>query len=239
MKVRDVMTAPVAAVRPEAKLGALAELMASRGISGVPVTDETGHVLGIVTEGDLLRRVELGTVGEAPGFLRLLFRSDSVASDYVRTHARKVADIMTREVATVAPDDDLSAAVALMEKHHVRRVPVVAQEKLVGIVSRADLVRALAAVIGTGHDAAAQDDEAIRAAILAELGGQAWAPRGGIHIGVEHGAVTLDGVVFSDEERRAILVAVENVAGVTSVRDQLVWLDPTSGITLDPPRSTT
>lgn len=236
MKVRDVMTAPVATVGPEAELAAVTELMASRRISGVPVTDQAGHLLGIVTEGDLLRRVEIGTLGEAPGFLKALFRSDSIASDYVRTHARKVAEIMTDEVATVAPEDDLGAAVALMEKRHVRRVPVVAEGKLVGIVSRADLIRALAVIIGAAPDGP-REDGAIRTAILAELGTQAWAPRGGIRIGVEHGAVTLEGVVFSEDERRAITVAVENVAGVTSVRDDMVWMDPTSGMTLDPPRT--
>ena len=231
MKVRDVMTAPVVTVGPETELAAVTSVMAERRISGLPVVDRNGRLIGMLTEGDLLRRIETGTQGETPGFLKTLFRAGAVASDYVRTHARKVEEIMTPDVVTVGPDDDLSDVVAIMRARRVRRVPVVAEGHLVGIVSRADLIRALGDVL-KASPRGPEGDAAIRTAILAELGSQAWAPRGGIRVDVKDGVATIDGVVFSDEERRAILVAVENVAGVKRVQDQLVWVDPSSGMSV-------
>jgi CBS domain-containing protein len=231
MKVRDVMTAPVVTVGPETELAAATGVMAERRISGLPVVDRAGRLIGMLTEGDLLRRVETGTQGETPGFLKTLFRAGSVASDYVRTHARKVEEIMTPDVVTVGPDEDLAEVVALMRRRRIRRVPVVADGHLVGIVSRADLIRALGEVLKASPDKP-EGDAAIRTAILAELASQAWAPRGGIRIEVTKGVATIDGVVFSDEERRAILVAAENVPGVTKVQDQLVWVDPSSGMSV-------
>ena len=231
MKVRDVMTAPVVTVGPQTDLAAVTGVMAERRISGLPVVDRAGRLIGMITEGDLLRRVETGTQGETPGFLKTLFLAGSVASDYVRTHARKVEEIMTPDVVTVGPDEDLSEVVALMRRRRIRRVPVVTDGMLVGMVSRADLIRVLGEVL-KAPPATLEGDAAIRTAILAELGSQAWAPRGGMRIDVRNGVATIDGVVFNDEERRAILVAAENVPGVTKVVDQLVWVDPTSGMTI-------
>ncbi len=231
MKVRDVMTAPVVTVGPETDLAAATSVMAERRISGLPVVDRGGRLVGMLTEGDLLRRVETGTQGETPGFLKTLFLAGSVASDYVRTHARKVEEIMTPDVVTVGPDEDLGEIVALMRRRRIRRVPVVADGHLVGIVSRADLIRALGEVLKT-PPLKPEGDAAIRTAILAELGKQAWAPRGGIRVEVKDGTATIDGVVFSDEERRALIVAVENVPGVNKVNDQLVWVDPSSGMSV-------
>ena len=211
-----------------------ARLMLDHRISGLPVVEGEGKVVGVVTEGDLLRRAETGTERHRSRWLELLLGPGRLAHDYVDAHARKVGEVMTTEVVTVSPEDPVEQVVGLMEKHHVRRLPVVAHGRLVGIVSRADLVRALLAGLTqeTANAAVAVSDAEIRENILAVIDKEPWGPRFSVEVTVEQGAVNLHGTVTDDRERSALIVAAENAPGVRTVHDHLVWVDGTTGLVI-------
>lgn len=236
MKAADVMTGNVVAVEADAPIAQAVRLMLENRISGLPVVDSQGSLVGIVTEGDFLRRVEIGTEVRRPHWLEFLLGSGRRASDYVRTHARKVEEIMTSDVVSVTKTTPVAEIVRLMEKHRVKRVPVVQHRKIVGIVSRANLLRALAGLIAEVPPATVGDN-AIRDRILAEFRKQSWAPRVGIDVTVRNGVVDLWGAILDERERQALRVAAENVAGVASVRDHLCWVEPMSGCVIEPPES--
>jgi CBS domain-containing protein len=234
MNAADIMTRDILSVGPETPVAEAIGLMLDNRVSGVPVIDEAGQLVGILTEGDLLRRGETGTERHRPRWVEILMGPGRLASEYVRTHGRKVEEIMTRELVTVDPETLLDEIVGLMERHRIKRVPVLEGEKLVGIVSRADFLRALAHAL-EDHSAVATDDEEIRARILAELAKVAWVPRDGVGITVEDGVVDLNGVILDENEREALRVAAENVPGVRAVEDHLVWVEPVSGTIVDAP----
>jgi CBS domain-containing protein len=144
MNAADVMTRRVISVPPDASIEDAVKLMLDRGISGLMVVDASGHLAGVVTEGDLLRRSELGTGRQRSWWLRLLVSPGRQAEDFTRAHGRKVSDVMTTEVVSVDADASLTDIVELMEKHRIKRVPVTQHDKVVGVCSRADLLRALA-----------------------------------------------------------------------------------------------
>jgi CBS domain-containing protein len=233
MKVRDVMTKPVVSVDSEAPISLAIRLMLQKKISGLPVVDASGNLVGVVTEGDFLRRAETGTQFAPPRWLEFLMGPGPLARDYVKAHGRKVSEVMTRDAKTVDEDTQLNDVVALMERNHIKRVPVLRGKKLVGIVSRANLLRALVSYL---HPASAPSagDGAIREAILRALNSERWAPVATIDAIVRQGVVTLSGFVLDEEQRAAVKVLVENVPGVKSVRDDLVWIDPMSGVTIEP-----
>ena len=235
MNAADVMTRRILSVMPNASIVEAIRLMLDNHVSGLPVIDQAGQLVGILTEGDLLRRGETGTERHRPRWLEILMGPGRLASEYVRTHGRKVDDIMTREPVSVAPEAPLDEIVELMERHRIKRVPVIEGDKLVGIVSRADLLRALARRIDE-QSAAAMGDEEIRERILAELAKVSWVPRDGIEIGVENGVVNLNGVILDESEREALRIAAENVPGVSAVEDHLVWVEPVSGTIVDAPQ---
>jgi CBS domain-containing protein len=227
----DVMTINLITVEPNTSVQALAMLLSERGISGVPVVDTDSRLVGIVSEGDLLRRVETGTE-RRPERLTGRRRSwwlDTIASyqelarDYVNSRSRTIKDIMTREVISVTDTTELADIASLLETKRIKRVPVVRDGKLVGIVSRANLVRALAATMGEPATDADSDDRTIRRKLLAELKRQEWFKIWAADILVK------DRVVYfwfshdeSEEERRALRVAAENIAGVRRVEEQIV-----------------
>ena len=230
MNVAAVMTKPVISVTPETTIVDAARLMLQHGISGLPVVDAKGAVIGIVTEGDLLRRTETGTDHPHSRWYELLISPGRLARNYVHSHARTVGKVMTQTVASVTPSDSLATVVQLMESHHIRRLPVIEAGRLVGIVSRANLVRALLdrmpAETETGSDAA------IREHILAEISKEAWGPRASVDIRVTDGIVDLYGSITDDRERAALQVLAENTPGVKAVRDRLVWVEPISGFVI-------
>jgi CBS domain-containing protein len=230
----DVMTRSILSVTPDAPLVEAIRLMLDNHVSGLPVIDETGQLVGILTEGDLLRRGETGTERQRPRWLEILVGPGRLASEYVRTHGRKIDDLMTREPISVAPEAPLDEIVKLMERHRIKRVPVIEGDKLVGIVSRADLLRALARRLDEQTAGVVGDDE-IRERILAMLAKASWVPRDGIEITVENGVVNLNGVILDENEREALRVAAENVPGVRAVEDHLVWVEPISGTIIDAP----
>jgi len=236
MNAADVMTRTILSAGPETPIAEAIGLMLDNRVSGLPVIDEVGQLVGILTEGDLLRRGETGTERHRPRWLEILLGPGRLAGEYVRTHGRKVEDIMTREPVSVAPETPLDEIVELMERHRIKRVPVLEGEKLVGIVSRADFLRALAQRLKE-QSAAAPGDAEIRERILAELARVSWVPRDGVGITVENGVVDLNGVILDEKEREALRVAAENVPGVRSVEDHLVWVEPVSGTIVDAPSS--
>ena len=227
----DVMTGEVAIVLADSPLHAAIRLMLDRHVSGLPVLDGTGMLVGIVTEGDLLRRVELGTEEHLSAW-RVFFRGpDRQAADYVATHSRVVRDVMTATVLTVDVAAPLANIVTLMQDKQVKRVPVLFGHTLVGIVSRSDLLRQLANSLP--GPTTGQSDAAIHDGILAEFRRQSWA-RDGVEVVVSGGAVDLEGVIFEISQRAAMRVAVENVPGVTAMRDHTTWVEPYSGMTDTP-----
>ena len=234
MNAADIMTRDILSVGPESPIVEAIGLMLDNHVSGLPVIDEAGQLVGILTEGDLLRRGETGTERHRPRWLEILMGPGRLASEYVRTHGRKVEEIMTRELVSVDPETPLDEIVELMERHRIKRVPVLEGEKLVGIVSRADFLRTLARGL-EDHSAVAAGDEEIRARILAELAKVSWVPRDGVGITVENGVVDLNGVILDEKEREALRVAAENVPGVRAVEDHLVWVEPVSGTIVDAP----
>jgi CBS-domain-containing membrane protein len=197
------------------------------------VVDKDGRLVGIVTEGDFLRRAETGTQRRRPGWLEFLVGPGRLAEDYARSHARKVAEVMTAEPITVDEDTSLDEIVKLMEKRQIKRLPVVRGSSVVGIVSRANLLHALASVAREAKPAE-QSDTAIRALLMAELAKQSWSPLALINPMVRNGVVELWGTITDERERAALVVAAENVPGVKAVRDHLAWIDPNSGMVLYP-----
>ena len=236
MNAADVMTRKILSVRPNATIAEAIRTMLDNRISGLPVIDETGRLVGILTEGDLLRRGETGTERHRPRWLEILMGPGRLAGEYVRTHGRKVEEIMTRQPVSVTLDTPLDEIVALMERRRIKRVPVLDGDVTVGIVSRADLLRALARTLEEQPAAAAGDDE-IRERILGELAKVSWVPRDGLAITVVGGIVGLDGVILDEKEREALRVAAENVPGVRAVEDRLVRVEPVSGTIIDAPQN--
>jgi CBS domain-containing protein len=234
MNASDVMISTILSVRPDATIAEAIRLMLDNRISGLPVIDAAGRLVGILTEGDLLRRGETGTERHRPRWLEILMGPGRLAEEYVRTHGRKIGEVMTRDPVSVTPDTPLKEIVALMERHRIKRVPVLDGDVPVGILSRADLIRGLAGALEEKPVSAASDEE-IRERILAELARAAWVPRDGIAITVENGVVDLNGVILDEKEREALRVAAENVPGVRAVEDHLVWVEPVSGTIIDAP----
>jgi CBS domain-containing protein len=232
MKAADIMTRPVITVTPQTWIAEAARLMLQFHISGLPVVDDAGRVVGIVTEGDLLRRSELGTEHQHTRWVELLIGPGRLARDYVDAHARTVGEVMSEDVAFVTSETTLPGLVRLMEKRQVKRVPVIDNGALVGIVSRANLVRALVhTMTGTAAAEAAGDhsDSEIRERILGEIAKEPWGPRCSVDVTVEAGAVELHGSITDERERAALHVVAENTPGVKTVRDRLVWVEPLSG----------
>lgn len=232
MRASDIMTRGPVTVRADSTIEAAARLMLSHRISGLPVVDAGGAVVGMVTEGDLLRRAEIGTERQHGRWLELLLGPGRLARDYVHSHARKVNEVMTREAAFIAPETPLAEVVALMEQRHVKRLPVIDQGRLVGIVSRANLVSALLELLAAPSPGATSDRE-IRARVLAEIDRQHWAPRACVDVAVADGLVELRGVITDERERAALRVAAETVPGVKGITDHLIWVEPVSGMVID------
>jgi CBS domain-containing protein len=229
MEAKDIMTAPVVSVEENDSVLHAARLMLQKKMSGLPVVDSAGRLVGIVTEGDFLRRAETGTQRRRPRWIEFLVGPGRLAEEYVHASGRKVNEIMTTDVHTVAGNTPLAEVVRLMERRRIKRVPVVDDGKLVGIVTRANLLRAFASVapeIGP----AAPGDGAIRERLLAQLNEQPWAPRAQIDVLVRNGVVELHGAILDERQRQALIVAAENVPGVKKVVDHLVWVDPMSGM---------
>lgn len=228
MKASDVMTIDPVAVSAGASVFEAMRLMLDRRVSGLPVTDAKDALVGIVSEGDFLRRGELGTEKKHRRWLEFLTSPGKLASEYTGAHGLGVRDIMSADVQTVTPDTPLADVVQAMEKHHIKRLPVVANAKLVGIVSRADLMRAFLTRVTQAVHAPASDST-LRERIAADIERQAWGPSALVHVSVDGGVATLNGVLVDERMRTALRVLAENVCGVGHVRDRLTTIEPMTG----------
>lgn len=220
MKASDVMASPVITVKPQDTVKHVAELFLRRGISAAPVVDDAGKLVGIISEADLLRRVETDSERQRPRWLRHFVGSAQLATEYVKSHAMKVADLMTRAVVTATPGTPLHELATLMERSGIKRVPIVSDGQIVGIVSRANFVQAIAGA-GTRLEVPLSDTE-IRDRLLAHLKGQGWADSALINPTVRDGVVNLWGIVDSASQRTALRIAAEALPGVRAVNDHLV-----------------
>jgi CBS domain-containing protein len=220
MHVRDVMVAPVITVKPSTTVREVAQLFLEKRISAAPVIDSQQKLVGIVSEGDLLHRVEAGTERHRSWWLEGFIGNDTLAAEYVKAHGRKVSDVMTRKVITASPQTPLHEVATLMEKNAIKRVPILENGQLVGIVSRANLIQAVATARKLFD--IPLSDTTIREKILSDLKKQPWAHTTMLNVTVNAGVVDLWGIVESAAERKAIKVAAESTLGVCAVNDNLM-----------------
>ncbi len=221
MRAIDVMALGVVVARPDISVRETAQMLADYHVSGMPVVDRDGKLVGMVTESDLLRRAEIGTDGARHArWQEWIAPKHELASEYVKTHSRRLSDVMTTRVFSVNEETPLDEIATLMERHRIKRVPVLRDGKVVGLVSRADLIRALASVGPELRRSVAPGDAAIREAVLSAMSGNRWALQRR-NVIVTNGVVHLWGVITSRDEGNAIRVAAENVPGVKEVRSHL------------------
>jgi CBS domain-containing protein len=211
------MVAPVVTVKPYSTVKEVAKTLVDRRISAVPVVDDVGKLVGIISEGDLMHRSETGTERQYRWWIRLVEGDASLPADYIKAHGRKAADIMTQNVITAAPDTALDEVAIAMEKNSIKRVPIVRDGQLVGIVSRANLVQALA-TMPKGLEIPLSDSQ-IREKLLSHLKEQPWADTHLLNVTVTDSVVNLWGIATSETERKAIRVAAEATPGVRAVND--------------------
>jgi CBS domain-containing protein len=233
MRAHQIMTRTVVTVSPEATILEAADTMLRSHVSGLPVIDAAGKLVGVVSEGDFIRRSEIGTQRKRGRWLKFLLGASVAATDYVHEHGRKVADVMTADPVTIAEDATLEQIVTSMETNGVKRLPVMRDSKLVGIVSRANLLQAVASLAREIPDPTADDDH-IRSRIIAALEKNDWSPFG-LNVVVRDGIVHLSGVITDEGSRQAAMVAAQNVTGVKKVHDHLCWVDTMSGMYLNSP----
>jgi CBS domain-containing protein len=233
MNAGDIMTPKVVSVGPDASILEAMQLMLANRISGLPVIAEGDKLVGIVTEGDFLRRAETGTKRARRRWLEFFMGPGKLADEYVQTHGRKVFQVMTPNPVTITEDTPLDVVVSLLEQRRIKRLPVLRSGVVVGIVSRANLLHALAS-LARAQPSQARTDAAIREQIYAELNKQRWIPKDFINIVVREGEVELWGTILDERARQAVRVAAENVPGVKHVSDHLVWVEPMSGMAFEP-----
>jgi CBS domain-containing protein len=233
MRAHQIMTRSVITVTPETSVVEAANVMLQRHISGIPVVNSAGHLVGIVSEGDFIRRSEIGTQRRRGRFMKFILGAGKEATDFVHEHGRKIAEIMTPEPLTISEDTDLEKIVEIMEKNNVKRLPVTRGDKLVGIVSRSNLLQAVVSLAHEIPDPTADDDH-IRNRIIDALEKNNWCPFG-LSVVVRDGIVHLSGIITEERSRQAAIVAAENITGVKKVHDHLCWVDSMSGMYLNSP----
>jgi CBS domain-containing protein len=231
MRAHQIMTRRVITVATCAPIVEAAKTMLQNHISGLPVVDETGKLVGIISQGDFIRRAEIGTQRKRGRWLKLLLGPGKVASDFVHERGRKVGELMTLDPCTVTEDAALEDVVQLMEQNNVKRLPVMRGDQLVGIVTRSNLLQAVAELAREVPDPTADDDH-IRNHIITSIEKTDWGPFG-LGVIVRNGNVHLSGVITNERSRQAAIVAAENVSGVRKVHDHLCWVEPMSGMYLN------
>jgi CBS domain-containing protein len=220
MKVSDVMTRRVVSVTPDASIDDAIRLMTANQISGLPVIDREGNLVGMVSEGDFLRRAELGTERHRSVWFDAIFGPAQSATEFVQSRGRKVEEVMTRNPAFVLEDSSLAEVVHIMETRRIKRLPVLRGARVVGILSRANLLRA---VLGFQRAAptSSMDDASVRERILSDIDEQSWSAGAEVDVTVHHGVAHLWGRVTDLKQRDALKVLVETTPGVTRVEDHL------------------
>ena len=227
MRAHQIMTHRIISVTPETSIADAAEIMLTNHISGLPVLNASGELVGIVSEGDFLRRSEIGTQRKRPRWLQFFTSTGRLADDFVAERGRRVEDVMTRDPVTVHEEARLEELVALMERRGVKRLPVLRNGQLVGIVTRSNLLQAVAGLAKEIPDPTADDDH-IQARLLRAFDAADWRPIG-LQVAVRNGVVHLYGLIGDDRARRAAVVAAENTEGVKEVHDHICLVDTWSG----------
>lgn len=233
MRAEQIMTRQVITVSPETSILDAADIMLKHRVSGLPVTGDAGELLGIVSESDFLRRSEIGTQRKRPRWLQFLASPGRLANEYVAESGRRVEDVMTRPAIAVSEQTEMDELVSLMERHRIKRLPVMQQGRLVGIVTRSNLLQAFASMAKEIPQPTADDDE-IRARLLRTYDEAEWRPIG-VQVTVRNGVVHLHGRISDDRARRAAVVAAEIVDGVKEVHDHICLVDNWSGHYMDSP----
>jgi len=226
MLASDIMTTNVITVGPQAAVTEIARTLISRNISAVPVVDENQSVVGIVSEGDLLRRPENNTDNRRSWWLNIFASEEDEARSYAKSHGQTAADVMTDGIISVGEDTPVGQIAGILEKKHIKRVPVLRDGKLVGIVSRANLLHGLASAKSSATPTPSTDDRSIRQTLIASLEGEGWVSHGALNVVVTDGVVELWGWVESDQERKSLIIAAKNVEGVKTVEDHLGSVAP-------------
>jgi CBS domain-containing protein len=233
MKAEDVMTRDAISIDPDATVLQAARLMLQHHISGLPVIDKDGILVGVLSEGDFLRRRETRTERRRSRWLEFLMGPGRIAAEYSHSHGNKVSEVMTPDVVTVDVTTPLEDIVDVMERRRIKRVPVVCGGLVVGIITRSNLMHAMVSLARVAQPAAT-DDSVIRERLLAEIQKEQWAPAATANVVVHDGVVELWGVIIDERQRDALKVAAENTPGVKAVKDHLIWIEPTSGMTIEP-----
>jgi CBS domain-containing protein len=233
MRAHQIMTRQVLTTRADASIAAAAQTMLEHHISGLPVVDEAGKLVGVVSQGDFIRRAEIGTQKQRSRWLKLLLGPGREATDFVHEHGRKVGEVMSSRLITVPEEATLEEVSEVMEKNDIKRVPVMRGDQMVGIVTRTNLVKAVLDLARDVPDPTADDDH-IRDRILAAIEKTSWQPIG-LSVIVRDGIVHLSGVITDERSRQATVVAAENVSGVRKVHDHLCWVEPMSGMFVNSP----
>ena len=232
MKAEDVMTRNVISIDPDATVLQAARVMLQHRISGLPVIRKDGRLVGVISEGDFLRRRETKTEHRRSRWLEFLMGPGRVAAEYSHSHGSKVSEVMTTEVQSVEDVTPLEDIVELMERRRIKRVPVMCGNEVVGIVTRSNLMHAMVS-LARAAQGPAEDDASIRERLLDEIKKEQWAPAATTNVVVHDGVVELWGVIIDERQRAALKVAAENIPGVKAVKDHMVWIEPTTGVTLE------
>jgi CBS domain-containing protein len=223
MKALDVMVRDVVTVRPDDTVADAVRLLAEHDVSALPVVDIDDNVVGVISEADLVHREEIGTEKHRSWWLEAMTPASTLAGEFAKSHGRRVEEVMSTDVVSAAEDTPLGEIATILERYRIKRVPILRGGKLVGVVSRSNLIQALASsraptAAGSGADA----DRKIRSELLDRLGYQDWTDFGERNIIVNSGIVHLWGLVGSQEEHKALIALAEGVPGVVSVADEMI-----------------
>lgn len=223
MKAEDIMVRNLVTIGPDESVAQAAQLMTENDVSALPVIDADGRLVGIISEADLLRREEIDTASRRPRWVETMTPATTLAAEFVKSHGKRVAELMSENVISVGENASLNEIAAILERNRIKRVPVVRDDQLVGIVSRGNLIQALASAAVTA-EGPSDESRSIREELLSRLSEQSWTDFGGSNVIVKDGEVHLWGIVGSEAERKALVVLAEDVPGVTKVVDETVEL---------------
>lgn len=222
MRAVDVMVRNVVTVHPETEVADAVKLLAEHDISALPVVDDRGALVGMLSEADLIHRAEIGTEKHRPWWVEAVTGASTLAAEYAQAYGRTVDALMTTTLVTVSEDTTLAEIASIFERQRIKRVPVVREGRLVGIVSRSNLIQALASLPFREMDRVDETDRQLRLELLAQLQQQRWTDFGGRNVTVSNRVVHLWGLVGSPEERRALLALAEGIPGVARVSDEMI-----------------
>ena len=232
MIAADIMAREVVTIGPDESVARAAALMTANDVSALPVVNTDGRLIGIISEADLLRREEIATATRRPSWVESITPATTLATDFVKSRSKRVADLMSKDVISVSEFASLNDIAALLERNRIKRVPVVRGDQLVGIVSRGNLIQALASAAVT-TEASSDSSRSIREEVLARLKEQSWTDFAGQNVIVKGGEVHLWGLVRSEDERKALIVLTQGVPGVTKVIDETIQLELSDPDTVD------